>query len=169
MMNEHMALKSAIEHAIKSPCEKSKRGVAIFLRESSFSFGAGIYATGYNSPPEPMACDGSEECRSSCGKLCVHAEASALINLRGDRSGHSRLVGLEMIHVKVVDGVAVPSGPPSCWQCSRLILSAGIMEMWLLHEDGLKSYTSQEFHAITLRGCGLPVIEEHIEDPGMMQ
>ena len=29
-----------------------------------------------------------------------------------------------MLHVKVVDGQAVPSGPPSCVDCSKLILTA---------------------------------------------
>jgi hypothetical protein len=61
-----------------------------------------------------------------------------------------------MLHVKVVKGIATISGPPSCWQCSRLILEAGIAGMWLLHSEGLHRYTAEEFHRLTLEHCKLP-------------
>jgi deoxycytidylate deaminase len=143
---EHDALALAIKTARKSPCAKTKRGVVVFHRD-------GYESIGWNHPPLGFACDGSPECRAACGQVCVHAEMDALLGLT--LQGQT----LEMLHVKVVDGKAVPSSYPSCWQCSRLILEARITTMWLLHEDGLHPYSAAEFHELTLRSWGLPVIK----------
>lgn len=115
---------------------------------------------GCNHPPGRIACDGSESCRASCGKLAVHAEQDAL--LRCVASG-LQVHGLEMLHTKValVDGlwVSVPGGPPSCSDCSKLILEAGIDGMWLMEKREGEArpvrYTASEFHEQTLRNCGL--------------
>lgn len=149
LADENMALSIAVSIGTSSPCEKSKRGVVIWRPGDSESF-----MGGYNHPPSPFKCDGSEACRASCGKVCVHAEAHALLGAK------KSVRGMDMLHVKVVDGEAVASGPPSCWQCSRLMLEAGVAGMWLLHEDGLRRYDIEEFHALTLQHCGLPVIRE---------
>lgn len=151
--NERWALERAIESARCSPCAKSKRGVVIW-RE-----GWPHYVTGFNSPPHPHQCDGSEACRSNCAKLCVHAEADALISLFGTNVPGP--AGCDMLHVKVQqEGLAVASGEPSCWQCSRLILRARIRRVWLLQDQGLRSYGAQEFHRLTLANCGLPSLRE---------
>ncbi len=162
------ALEAAATVGSSSPCAKSKRGVVIFTR-------SGLVAAGYNHPPAPMRCDGSTACREHCNKLCIHAEDDAIQHLiaidprgqyacswTGEIIGHrAEDTGLQMLHVKVVDGHAVPSRAPSCWQCSRTILGSGkIDRMWLLHAEGLRSYTSLEFHETTLRNCHLPVIKE---------
>jgi len=161
---EQDALRHATLVGAQSPCAKSKRGVVVFLRDRTKFEDPGEYSVGTNEPPWPMACDGSEACRANCNKLCVHAEASALLNLIGQEPARppapTRLDEFEMLHVKVVGGVAVPSGPPSCPYCSRLILKMGLKAMWLLHEDGLRSYTAEEFHRLTLEHCGLPIIEQ---------
>lgn len=140
---ERDALKDAIIAASHSGCHKSQRGVVIFHRRF------GLHTSGTNYPPSPFSCDGSKECRKACNKICIHAEQDALL-----KSG-TPLLGYEMLHVKVVDDKAVPSGQPSCWQCSRLILAAKLRCMWLLHEDGLRSYMPLEFHALTLKEKGL--------------
>lgn len=145
---EDHALAAAVGTAMRSPCAKSKRGVVIFK-------GTYVLAAGYNHPPSPMRCDASPECYEACGKICVHAEVAAL------RCLSSCAENLEMLHVKVIDGVAVPSGPPSCWQCSREILDSGqFSRVWLLHERGLVAYTPLEFHEATLRHHGLPVARD---------
>ena len=113
------ALEWAVRAAILSGCEKSKRGAVIWIPGAD-----GPVAKGSNHQPDPHQCDGSPACRSSCAKLCVHAEAAAILDL-GSFLGH----GLHMLHVKVVDGRPVPSGPPSCWQCSRLILASRALSM----------------------------------------
>ena len=115
---------------------------------------------GFNHPPAPFTCDGSTACREACGKVCVHAEADALLQATKGLPDPWFMGGAEMLHVKVVNGREVPSGPPSCWQCSRLILESGIAGMWLLHEEGFQRYTPEEFHRLTLEHCGLPVITE---------
>jgi deoxycytidylate deaminase len=140
------ALRDAVYFANRSPCAKSKRGVVIFNE-------SGICAAGYNAPPEPFVCTGDNDCRDACGKTCVHAEQAALL----EYDGHGLRGQPQMLHVKTVDGVAVPSGPPSCWQCSKLILASGIVSgIWLLHEDGLRLYDPVTFHRMTLQYCSLP-------------
>jgi hypothetical protein len=58
--------------------------------------------------------------------------------------------GCDMLHVKTVDGELVPSGGPSCVQCSKLALAAGIAGVWLFHEDGWRRYGAVEFHELSL-------------------
>jgi deoxycytidylate deaminase len=149
MYDEHKALYAATQAGKNSPCAKSNRGVVIFRR---LGHRAGAVEVGWNEPPAPMKCDGSDLCREHCNRLCVHAEMTALLRLL--RQPALRLSEFEMLHVKVVDGKPVPSGPPSCWQCSRLILQVGLKAMWLLHEEGLRDYTPLEFHRLTLEHNG---------------
>ena len=119
-----------------------------------------VLSFGWNHPPEPQHCDGSDSCRASCGKVAVHAEQAALLQCR-DKGLPVR--GAEMLHTKVtlVSGtwIGVFGGPPSCPDCSKLILEAGIDGMWLVEErEGkptLVRYTAAEFHDQTLRNCGL--------------
>lgn len=141
------ALERAINMARQSPCQKSKRGVVIW-HPDAFD----ILCANHNHPPRGFSCNGSKECRANCGKHCVHAEMAAIIDAK------TGLWGFHMLHVKVVDGEAVASGPPSCADCSKHILAAGISHMWLLHEGGLRGYTADEFHELSLREKQLPVI-----------
>jgi hypothetical protein len=155
------ALKKAIEIAKESPCQKSKRGVVVWNGENTQPIttprGLGQWDADHNGPPPGFACDGSPACRAHCSKLCLHAEERVIL-------GMEDYTYSDMLHIKVVDGEAVPSGPPSCWQCSRKILEKDFERIWLMHdEDGslvLKSYTATEFHEQTLINCGLPVIKK---------
>ncbi len=61
----------------------------------------------------------------------------------------------EMLHVKSVDGKAVFSEKPSCWQCSKLILASGLPTMWLYQKEGFVRYSAEEFHEQTLINCDL--------------
>lgn len=136
------ALRDVIATACVSGCAKSKRGVVIFSP-------AQMVVAANNSPPMPFRCDADEACRAVCNKVAVHAEERALLAVG------SRARGCELLHVKVVNGYAVPSGPPSCWQCSRAIVEAGIVGVWLLHEDGLRRYDALDFHRRTLAHHGI--------------
>ena len=148
MFDEHKALDAAVKVAMRSPCMKTQRGVVIFGRDM------GVIASGFNYPPKPYKCTGTDACRAACKKICIHAEMAALLDGRLWAWGWGRC---EMLHVKVVDGEPVASGPPYCWQCSRHILENRFIEkMWLLHEEGLHAYTALEFHQLTLEFCGLP-------------
>lgn len=141
-LDETWALNVAIETACKSSCQ-SKRGVIVWNRE------LGCVGKGFNSPPKPLLCDGSDKCKSNCSKTAIHAEQRAVYQAL--QSKVPDIGSLEIIHVKVVDGKAVPSGNPSCWQCSKLILEVGIPYVWLLHENGPKRYTALDFHEQTLK------------------
>lgn len=136
-------LRAALNVGRGSPCAKSKRGVA--MRTPSRP---GLIARGWNYPAIGR-CDGSEACRRDCGKICVHAEQAVLLVERG--------CGAEMLHVKVVDGHGVPGGPPSCAECSKAILAAGVEWMWLWEEarGGWVRYTARDFHLATLEFLGL--------------
>lgn len=162
-MNEppRFMIDRAREAALKSPCLKSRRGVVLYrpLSGTAWSF----VSDGFNSPPGAFSCTGTDLCRRDCAKLCLHAEDRAL------RAAGTWTYGLTMLHVKVIDGKVVPGGPPSCWQCSRLVVEADIHGVWLyelppgnltghdlLHVVGnWRFYTPEEFHLATLRECGL--------------
>lgn len=122
----------AVEASLQSPCQ-SKRGVAIFDGEY-------LVACGHNHKPAGFMCDGSKACKYKCSQDAVHAEQAAII-------GAGRAArGCEMLHVKTVDRCVVPSMGPSCLQCSKLIIEAGITAMWLYHERGWKRYEARLFH-----------------------
>jgi hypothetical protein len=67
------------------------------------------------------------------------------------------LAGLELVHVKTVEGRVVPSGEPSCWQCSKTIVDVGLEAVWLYeNRDGTPTptwnrYTADAFHDATLK------------------
>jgi deoxycytidylate deaminase len=153
--DEQWALERAVEAASNSKC-KSQRGVVIWHRN------IGLISSGWNAPPKPYICDGSETCRANCAKTAVHAEQAALLNIRDirflseiDLIGYSSRKDCEMIHVKIVDGEPVFSEKPSCWQCSKLILASGLKSMWLYQKEGFVGYTPEEFHEQTLINCDL--------------
>jgi deoxycytidylate deaminase len=129
----HEAIDRAREAAMQSPCAKSQRGAIVFAEvPCGMTTSPIILGSGFNGPPGYIRCTGSETCRKFCGQRCMHAESRALHNA-GQRWMSTGLhAPWHMLHVKVENGAVVPSGPPSCWQCSRDILDAGIHTMWLL-------------------------------------
>lgn len=138
--DENWALKQAVIASQHSEC-RSKRGVVIWNRKSGTIF------YGWNEIPLPFKCDGSEKCKANCSKTAVHAEQAALLRMIGNEIPANKC---EMLHVKSVDGKAVFSEKPSCWQCSKLILASGINYMWLYQKEGLIRYTPEKFHKLTL-------------------
>lgn len=147
--DERWALQQAVIAASYSKC-KSQRGVVIWNRNT------GQIVYGWNAPPKPYTCDGSEACRKNCAKTAVHAEQAALIEMTGSQvPSNMHIKHCEMIHVKIVEGKAVTSEKPSCWQCSKLILAAGLKAMWLYQPEGFVEYTPENFHEQTLINCNL--------------
>lgn len=127
---------AAVDDASFSPC-RSKRGAAIFRGDE-------VAVIGRNFKPAPFECDGSEACKATCRRDAVHAEQAAIVCCGDCRDA-------DMLHVKVVNGRLVPSGPPSCVQCSKLMLVVGIRFMWLFHETGWQRYGAEEFHRLSLQ------------------
>lgn len=133
------AVKAAIEASWKSPCQ-SKRGVAVFNRVD-------VIEVGHNHKAGGFSCDGSAACKAFCRIDAIHAEQHALLSRNG------RFNGADMLHVKTVDGALVPSGGPSCVQCSKLMLAGGVAGMWLYHADGWRRYDIIEFHRLSLEAA----------------
>jgi deoxycytidylate deaminase len=134
----------AITQATLSPC-RSKRGAVIF-RDTR------IIAHGYNYKPRGFDCDGTEACKATCRVEAVHAEQSALMLALATTM---TVRGADLVHVKAVADQLVPSGPPSCVQCSKLLLVAGISGVWLFHDHGTDApgwewYDAHRFHALSL-------------------
>ena len=126
----------AVEVAGWSPC-RSKRGVVIF-RDDDF------VSHGYNYKPRGFDCDGSDACKATCRIEAIHAEQQALL------FAGAKAVGADLVHVKAVGGGLVPSGGPSCVQCSKLVLALMLSGVWLYHETGWQRYEPAEFHQISL-------------------
>lgn len=129
-------VREAIEQAMLSPCQ-SKRGAVVFRGDT-------LDGSGHNDLVAPFACDGSDACKRTCRHSAIHAEQAAMIEARG------YCHGAELLHVKVVGGSLVPSGGPSCVQCSKLAVEACISGVWLYHADGWKRYEAQEFHRLSV-------------------
>ena len=132
-------------------CAKSQRGAVIFHRELLPNNELALVSTGGNGPPEPFRCGGVDECDTDCNRVAVHAEERAII-----RAERTMLHGAELVHVEVVDGDLVASGTPSCWQCSRMVLEAGMRGVWLFHADGWRFYEAETFHRLTLAHNCMP-------------
>jgi deoxycytidylate deaminase len=139
------AIDAAITAAQGSQC-LSKRGAAIWgVRGGNY-----LISTGRNYKPVfALNCTRDAKCKANCRAEAVHAEQDAIISALHQRD---QVAGADMLHVKVVDGLVVPSGEPSCVQCSKLIVAAGIIKMWLFHIDGWKSYSASEFHCLSVSG-----------------
>jgi len=126
---DHM-IEKARQVGERSHCEKSKRGVVIHTRVGR------LVGCGKNGMPEPFLCDGTDECKSVCRYRCVHAEARALAAARMSKhADYHDVYELDLVHVKVVDGEIVASGPPSCLPCAREILDANLHGVWLFEES----------------------------------
>lgn len=148
-------VRAAIGASVLSPC-RSKRGAVVF--RNGFLLSAGC-----NYKPSGFDCDGSESCKANCRAGAVHAEQSAIL-----RAGVYVAGNAELLHVKTIDGKLVPSGGPSCAECSKLALAAGIVGVWLYHENGWHRYDATEFHrqslaAAALRGGGSSPIGDRVE------
>ena len=137
-------IQAAIAASLNSPCQ-SKRGVCIFDHIGPESHNTFIViTTGWNDKPRGFECDGSNTCKANCGAEAVHAEQMALLD-----APHIPKRA-EMLHVKTVNGVLVPSGGPSCLQCSKLLVGR-VAAMWLYHQDGWIRYPAEQFHSLTLK------------------
>lgn len=155
-----MAAEQIVDFAVAcgamSPCAKSKRGVVIMRENGS------VIGHGFNHPPAGRGCTGDDACRTACGQLCVHAEMDALRSLDWRHAGP-----LDVVHVKVVDGVLVPGGGPSCSSCARDMLDDGrVIAVWLFHTEGWRRYPIAEFYDLTMRACGLPILASGVVGNG---
>ncbi|APU88842.1 hypothetical protein Rctr197k_010 [Virus Rctr197k] len=149
--NFESAYVAAVAAACESPCQKSRRGAALWHPHT-----AALWAA--TNTPAMGVCTGTEACRSVCPRICLHAEQAVL--LKAGRANGRGPQGAELLHIKVVpldikpfgfdSFKLVPSGPPSCAECSKLLLAAGVAGVWLFHEGGWRRYETVDFHRRTL-------------------
>ena len=130
-----------VEAAADGPCAKSKRAAILY-----HPYHLTTFYLHTNSPPGDFRCKGNDLCKKVCGMMCLHAEERALAD---GLAQHGHLNGWQMAHIKVVDGVGVPSGPPSCLQCARKLCEAGV-DLWLWHAEGWRHYFPNELVHKTL-------------------
>lgn len=161
---------AALEVARTSPCAKSKRGALIFNRATDE-----VLATGRNFPAPPLACDGSEDCRDTCAKRCVHAEQDAIIGFANTLEAQGGLGAsfYDVLHVRLNGSGELASDrapSPSCWQCSREVSAGGFRGIWLFEHESLDFdenpveprwvfWPAREFHLTTLKNCGVHIGE----------
>jgi hypothetical protein len=148
------------------------RHYAIPVKNASAGAGAG-----FNGPPMTLAiggarpawatCDGSEACRRDCGRRCVHAEVRAVMALLEE--DRAMAPHLHMVHVKIPahgeempprpdglsDHAGLPSGGPSCIDCSKFLLDACFGGIWLYESRGWRYYTAAAFHHATVASTGV--------------
>jgi hypothetical protein len=161
----------AARAALRSGCRTSRRGAVIWNMATALSkqvdvalaretvlddrFDIAILAHGTNYKPAPHRCDGTQACQDTCATTCIHAEDAAIRSL-GIRHAPALLLdeplGFHIIHVKVMaDGSLAPRGEPSCVACSKTILDTkAIGVVWLAGCDGVRPYTSLDFHEASL-------------------
>jgi deoxycytidylate deaminase len=164
--------------AIKSPCAKSQRGAVLFRAEElrwaerhkvSIERVAAlrldpVVSVGFNGQPEPFRCTGTPACKKACGMLCLHAEQRALLNASNPEHVPRGRVHVphfdlyEMLHVKVEHEKVVAGGPPSCAQCSRMLVELNVKGIWLyelLPVPTWKLYDAEQFHIETMKNAQL--------------
>jgi len=132
----------ALDTAGSSTC-RSQRGAVAFTGNDRD--GRELVAVGFNQKPGGD-CDGSERCKATCRREAVHAEQALLA------SGVDLALGgsVEVIHVKAIDGKLAPSGGPDCVECSKLLMFAGVVAVWLYHASGWRRYPIAEFHDLSI-------------------
>lgn len=140
----------------RGPCCKSKRVSAIISSDTIEIYDdicQHPYIVATNTPPGKLKCLNNEECKKNCNKYCVHAEENVILKAYSLKT--IEVLGGTILHLKIVDGKAVPSGNPSCIYCSRKILQCGLKYMFLFHETGWKRYTAEEFQLETMNTLGI--------------
>jgi len=137
-------LARAVAAARLSPCAKSKRGATAF----NFARTYNEYKAAFHNVRALGVCDGSSGCMAACATHCLHAEARLVMSWRdGDEN-------LDVVHVKVVDGVLVAGGPPSCADCAKLLWQRKAAAVWL-YETGpvWRRYPILEFLALSIKNA----------------
>lgn len=156
-------MRLALAEAAKSPC-RSRRGAVLFWSgDDRTCFDEPlVLGSGFNGPPRGVYCDGSADCKAVCSRTAIHAEQAAL--LARARGRELRMPGaiIEMLHVKRGFSTSIPcfSPVPSCLECSKLMLAAGVDFMWLYAATGWTRWPMAAFHAATLSACEMPWISQ---------
>lgn len=183
-MNPNMkAVQAVVQAARQSPCQKSKRGAAIVGGDGTIvaawnALPKPFACDGSEACRRDCArrCVHAEEQAlliSAATRLTKPCEVIHIKVVRPDvvieepveppailAKGASKRVFGKPINGQVPgkaneDYAPVPSGPPSCIECAKLMLAVGVHAVWLLHEHGWQRYPMEEFYRLTLKELGL--------------
>ena len=139
-------MNKAAEIASNSNCLRSKCG-SIIIKENE------IIGLGFNSPPqnkklEHCLKDSLPENFKSDKTCCVHAEQRAIMDAL--RKNPDKLLGSVLYFIRLDEkGEKTKAGKPYCTFCSKMALDVGIAEFVLWHEQGICSYDTEEYNAIS--------------------
>lgn len=131
----------ALEEAKKSPCARDKRGVVIVKDDLEIG-------KGFNAPPHGFICE-PKYCEPTCKDYAVHAEMNAVADA-ARRGNGKNVVGSRMYHARVENGVLQDSRSPKCYACSKHLVTFGLAEFVLKHEQGYTLYPIREFNQLSL-------------------
>lgn len=167
------AISLAVQEALASPCQKSKRGAVAFARRTMYQLDPSppdrtgrlmaVFERGHNRPIGPLTCSGSEQCRVSCRHVCDHAEAIAVSKwLAAHGRGPQGAALFDVVHIELrpneAEGVwepvpfdreGQPKGP-SCITCAKDMLRAEARLVWLWGVTGWRWWYAQDFFRDTL-------------------
>jgi hypothetical protein len=172
------AISLAVQEALSSPCQKSKRGAVAFARRTVYqardpqepyeSASPGrvmtVFERGHNRPVGPLTCSGSDQCKASCRHLCDHAEAIAVSKwLAAHGRGPQGSALFDVVHIELrpneaeggvwepvpFDREGQPKGP-SCITCAKDMLRAEARLVWLWGTTGWRWWYAQDFFRDTL-------------------
>lgn len=130
----------AIKESQNAKCSKDKRGVVIVKNDK-------IIGKGTNSPPQGFECV-PEYCMPICRTYAVHAEMNAIAD--AVKKGNN-LTDARMYHARVENDQLANSRKPRCVDCSKHLITFGISEMVLKHEEGYVAYGVEEYHRLSLQ------------------
>ena len=129
----------AVELGQKSPCQRDQRGVVIV--KNGILLGEGV-----NAPPEGFTCE-PKYCQPTCRFYAVHAEMNAIADAVRKQNP---LQGSRMYHARVEGDKLADSRKPRCGECSKHVLTFGIADFVLKHEEGFTVYDAHEFNYLSI-------------------
>jgi deoxycytidylate deaminase len=141
-MNHEHWFEKAAQVAKLSKCDKAQCGTVI-VKDNQ------IIGQGYNSPPGKKRCNikKSEYDQKVTDKTCcIHAEQRAILDAL--KKGNN-LQGSFLYFMRIKDNKKTFAGEPYCTICSKMALDTGIKEFILWHQDGIKSYDTEEYNELS--------------------
>lgn len=137
--------REALKECDKSFCLSSQSGCVIVNNGL-------IIGRGTNSPPgngkiEKCLKDDLPQNFRSDKTCCIHAEQRAILDALS--LGKNLVVGSTLYYIRKKNGEKVLAGKPYCTICSKLALDVGVKEFVLWHENGITSYDTKEYNALS--------------------
>ena len=139
----------AMKVAKDSTCLRSKCGSIIVSKDGK------IIGRGFNSPP------GNLESQRKCSvqkksyhekvtdkTCCVHAEQRAIFDAMANNPRELANSTLYFIRISQENEI-LKSGKPYCTHCSKLSLDTSLEKFVLWHEEGICSYTTEEYNLLS--------------------